>query len=95
MQYSGTLLALVTATNALYGYAPDDCRQITDTYNAGVRRDLNNYSDYWDQFKGPVAEASTTVNNNYLKSNKQADGVNSYGRMVDLLLAMQASKAMQ
>jgi hypothetical protein len=34
-----------------------------------------------------VAEKADAVNNTYLKSNNQEDGVKSYGRMVDLLLA--------
>lgn len=90
MQYSGTLLALATSMNALSGHNSDAYWEIENTYSDGVKRDLWNHDAYWDQFKGPVAEASTNVNNSYLKSNKQADGVNSYGRMVDLLLAMRA-----
>lgn len=92
LQYSGTLLALVTSMNALYGHSTDAYWQIANTYSDGLKHDLWNHDAYWDQFKGPVAEASTNVNNNYLKSNKQADGVNSYGRMVDLLLAMRAKE---
>ncbi len=90
LQYSGTLLALVTSMNALCGHSSEAYWQISDTYSDGVKRDLWNHDAYWDQFKGPVAEASTSMNNTYLKSNKQADGVKSYGRMVDLLLAMRA-----
>lgn len=92
LQYSGTLLALVTSMNALYGHSSQAYWEIANTYCEGLKHDLWNHEAYWDQFKGPVAEASTTVNNNYLKSNKQADGVNSYGRMVDLLLAMRAKE---
>ena len=92
LQYSGTLLALVMSMNALSSNSPDDYTQIYKTYSKGVARDLWYQDVYWDQFKGPVAEASTNMNNTYLKSNKQADGVKSYGRMVDLLLAMKASE---
>ena len=42
---------------------------------------------YWRQFEGAVAEVSTKINDSYLKANFQNDGVQSYGRMVDLLLA--------
>ena len=45
-------------------------------------------SAFWNQFDGPVAEVSNQVNDAYLKANSQEDGVRSYGRMVDLLLAM-------
>ena len=34
-----------------------------------------------------MAEVAQQVNNAYLKANRQYDGVKSYGRVVDLLLA--------
>ena len=52
-----------------------------------ARRDLARDSAFWKQFDGKVAEVSGQVNDVYLKVNKQEDGVKSYGRMVDLLLA--------
>lgn len=91
MQYSGTLLALTTSMSALYSYDSDAYYKIARTYSPAMLKDLNYEYEYWKQFQGPVAETSGKVNNAYLISNKQADGVNSYGRMVDLLLAMMAS----
>ena len=38
-------------------------------------------------FEGRVAEASARLNDKYLRANRQKDGVRSYGRMVDLMLA--------
>ena len=87
LMYSGTLLALIHSMNALYGYDADAYGEIADTYDKGVKRDINYQTLYWRQFEGPVAETSTKVNNAYLMSNNQTDGVNSYGRMVELLLA--------
>jgi len=87
LEYSGTLLALTTSMNSLYSYDNDAYYRIARTYDPKVQKDLDYASIYWKQFQGPVAEASGNVNNAYLKSNKQADGTNSYGRMVDLLLA--------
>ncbi len=90
LMYSGTLLALIHSMNALYGYDADAYGEIAATYDKGVKRDINYQTLYWKQFEGPVSETSTKVNNAYLKSNNQTDGVNSYGRMVDLLLAQMA-----
>jgi 3-mercaptopyruvate sulfurtransferase SseA len=42
---------------------------------------------YWKRFEGPVEQASTQINNAYLQANLQKDGVRSYGRMLDLVLA--------
>ena len=47
----------------------------------------------WKQFEGPAAEISSAVNDAYLKANRQEEGVKSYGRMVDLLLAEQRAAA--
>jgi hypothetical protein len=85
--YSGTLLALLHATNALYSSDTDLYGEIMTPLSDAVRRDFAANSAYWKQFEGPVAEVSTAVNNTYLRANAQADGVKSYGRMVDLLLA--------
>ena len=41
----------------------------------------------WDAFQGKVAEVSTRVNDTYLKLQDQQDGIQSYGRVVDLMLA--------
>ena len=44
-------------------------------------------SAYWDKYEGKVAEVADKVNDNYLKANGQSDGIKSYGRMVDLMVA--------
>ncbi|WP_444657964.1 DUF3810 domain-containing protein [Caproiciproducens sp. R2] len=91
-RYSGTMLAYIYASNALYGTDPAAANQIYGTLSDGVRRDLENNSAYWKQFEGPVATAADHVNDSYLKANKQTDGIKSYGRMVDLLLAEYRAK---
>lgn len=86
-QYSGTLLALMNAMNALYRSDPDSYFNLGKMYSEGVKRDIIALDDFWSQFEGPVERTSEKINNAYLKANKQKDGVQSYGRMVDLLIA--------
>ena len=52
-----------------------------------IRRDLSFASNFWQQFQGRPAEISNRVNDAYLRANRVFDGVMSYGRMVDLLIA--------
>ena len=52
-----------------------------------ARNDLEDNNVFWDRFEGKTAEVSTKVNDTYLKAHSQTDGVLSYGRMVDLMLA--------
>lgn len=89
LRYSGYMLAFIYANNALYSADAETASQIYSRLDEGVRRDLAANSAYWAQFEGPVAEISSAVNDTYLKVNRQEDGVKSYGRMVDLLLAEQ------
>ena len=86
-EYSGMLLALINAMNKLYAADSDRYFELRATYSQDLNDDLAYHSAFWDKYEGPVAEKVESVNNNYLKSNNQQDGVKSYGRMVDLLLA--------
>lgn len=86
-KYSGTLLALVHSINALYKIDHERAIELTGLYSSGLQRDLQDINDYWEKFEGPIERTSNKINNTYLKANNQKDGVESYGRMVDLLLA--------
>jgi hypothetical protein len=87
-RYSGTVLALLNTMNALYRADPDAYKEVRVLYGPGLNRDLQDWSEYWQRYEGPVEKASNKINDSYLKANRQQDGVRSYGRMVDLLLAM-------
>lgn len=92
--YSGAMLAYIHANNALYGAGEVELyREIRDSLCDTAKRDLIANSAFWDQYEGKVAEVSTQVNNSYLQLNNQSDGVKSYGRVVDLLLAMMREDA--
>ncbi|WP_432401439.1 DUF3810 domain-containing protein [Wukongibacter sp. M2B1] len=91
-QYSGTLLALIHSMNTLYKYDENEFTKLRKRYSDGVIRDLISLSEFWASYEGPVERASNKLNNAYLKSNYQKDGVRSYGRMVDLLIAEYRSK---
>lgn len=86
-QYSGVMLGLVYSMNALASSDIDGYKILRNKYSLGVKRDLQYERDFWERYEGKVEQISNNVNNTYLKSNGQQDGVQSYGRMVDLLLA--------
>ena len=86
--YSGAILAFIHSANALYrDGAVEDYSRIYYQLCETARIDMEVDRLFWKQFDGKVAEVSNKVNDTYLKVNKQEDGVKSYGRMVDLLLA--------
>lgn len=90
--YSGTMLALTYSMNALYSEDYDAFVKLHEKYFEGVKRDMKYTGDYWEQFQTRIAEISHNINDTYLRANNQIDGVKSYGRMVDLLLALQSSR---
>ncbi|MBP1754756.1 MAG: hypothetical protein H6Q59_1154 [Firmicutes bacterium] len=88
LQYSSTMLALIIAGNALYDASPNLYFNIREQYSEGVISDIRANSVYWQQFEDTVVSTvSNKLNDTYLKANAQTDGVQSYGRMLDLLLA--------
>lgn len=87
IEYSGVMLALIHSMNELYSSDSDLYYSVRATYSDSMVRDLADYNAYWDSFDGPVEDIVTNVNDNYLKFNRQDNGVKSYGMMVDLLLA--------
>lgn len=91
--YSVLLGATLRSLNALYGADAEAYQLVAAGLSDAVRRDLQAAGAYWKQFEGPVQEASTQINNAYLQANLQEDGVRSYGRMVDLVLAWFAQQS--
>lgn len=86
-QYSGYLLGWIYSMNALRRNAAEDWQEIRAELDEAVETDLRANSRFWDDYDGAVAEVSDKVNDTYLKANGQSAGVQSYGRMVELLIA--------
>ena len=85
--YSGWLFGFVHLANALYKYAPDTYFAIADALPEGVKADLRANNAYWAQFETKAAKVSEKVYDTMLKSYGQELGVQSYGAVVDMLIA--------
>ncbi len=88
-RYSGLLAASIYAMNALARVDRDGHARLEAGRSPGVRRDLAALVAWAERYRGPAERVSQAVNNAYLKSQGQKEGVRSYGRMVDLLIAEQ------
>jgi len=86
-QYSGTLFALMYSMDALSGQNPQEYKKIKLKFSPGVTRDLQQIDEYSKKHQGLVERLSSRINDTYLKANNQKNGVQSYGRMIDLLIA--------
>lgn len=85
--YSGAMLALTHASGQLRRVNREEYNRIMSELCAYINADRRANWYYWRQFDGPLAEISQAANDAYLRAQRQEDGVQSYGRMVDLLLA--------
>lgn len=86
-RYSGYLTGWIYAGNALAKVDMEAYAACWRRLKKGVHEDLKENSDFWSRYESKISEAAETVNNTYLKANNQKDGVRSYGRAVDLMLA--------
>lgn len=85
-RYSGYLLGWIYAGNALAKRDYTAYNKIYAMLAEPVIADLEENSAFWDQYEGEMAEVQEKVNDAYLKANGQVHGVQSYGRVVDLML---------
>ena len=86
-RYSGSLLGWIHCANALRREDTEAWRKMRGELSEKVAPDLQANSEFWSSYEGKAAEVSEKINDRYLKVNGQTDGVKSYGRLVDLLIA--------
>jgi hypothetical protein len=86
-RYSGLLSASMFTMNALAPLDHAAWERLDARRSGGVRRDIGCLVAWAEAYKGPVERVSRRVNDAYLRSQGQDQGVRSYGRVVDLLLA--------
>jgi hypothetical protein len=92
-RYSGLLAASLHTSAALRGVDEARARDVEALRSPAVGRDLQALREWEARHEGPVARTAEKVNDAYLKSQGAMDGVRSYGRMVDLLLAERRAQA--
>lgn len=86
--YSGYLNALTYVLSALRpNISSDEYSIIYSQIDKYAILDLTYDSVYWNKFYTPVEQIATAINDTYIKANGQHEGVISYGRVVDLMLA--------
>ncbi|MCI9443432.1 MAG: DUF3810 domain-containing protein [Oscillospiraceae bacterium] len=86
-QYSGYLMGYIQLSNALYRADRDRWAAVYGTLPETAVADLRYHSDYWAQFDGVTAAVSTKLYDTALRSYGQTAGIQSYGTVVDLLVA--------
>ena len=86
--YAGWLSGFINLGNAVYRISPELYRALWSALPETVQEDLRRQSDYWDQFRDKTPQkVSNQVYDSFLKGYNQELGIQSYGTVVDLLVA--------
>ncbi|MFT7676669.1 MAG: hypothetical protein ACI8QC_000642 [Planctomycetota bacterium] len=86
-RYSGAYVALNLVHRALWRIKPEVARSSLQGLDERVLRDRDESRSFWDSKRTQATHVARRTNDLYLKSQGQAAGTASYGRMLDLLLA--------
>lgn len=94
--YSSCLMAYTYLSNALYSADYDAWLENYNYLDANALADLKNNSRYWDKYRDSVVNTATdAVYTGLLQSYGQTDGLKTYGKCVDLLVAYYYDEAVQ
>ena len=86
--YSGWLMGYVYLSNALYRVSPDTYWAMRKALPETVEADLTDNTAYWDQFRDKAPQkVSNKVYDGMLKAYGDERGIQSYGTVVDMLVA--------
>ena len=86
-RYSGLLAASHYVLATLHSVDPSAASRAGAARSPAVLRDEAAIRAWTERYRGRASEVGRRVNDAYLKTQGQAEGVRTYGRMVDLLLA--------
>lgn len=86
-QYSGYLEAFLYCANALYDTDRDAWEAVWQDMSQALLHDVEQLNQVAAGREGPVQDSAQAVHNSYLQSNGQAEGIESYGQVTDLLVA--------
>ena len=87
LRYSAWLCAYVYANNALYAVDREASAGHYSALCPQARHDLQVLNDSLKRFEGRVNDLGSAANDALIRATGQSDGVRSYGRVVDLMLA--------
>ena len=85
-QRSGYMLAWTYAGNQLYKVDREAFNRLRTGLPDDVKKELDENNQFWDTYETKASDVQDSVNDAYLKQHGIADGIQSYGRVVGLML---------
>jgi hypothetical protein len=89
MRYAAALYATRVLIGAASRYAsPDDVSAAWDALSEGPRADAVAIYEFWERYEGSASRTASRINDSYLRAMRVPDGAQSYGTVVELLVAL-------
>ncbi len=85
-QYSGYAYALNYCLNAIHRTDENVAKEIYEQLNSGVIKNYKELQDFQEAYENPFEPVFKSVLSTYLKANNQKDGIQSYGKVVNLMV---------
>ncbi|MPM66984.1 hypothetical protein SDC9_113898 [bioreactor metagenome] len=87
MRYSGCFTGLLYTLTAYHRADPDGYAELYESIDEGIRSDIHEYFINVEKYEGFIEELHSKINDLFLKSNGEEEGIASYGQVVDLIVA--------
>ena len=91
LRYAAYLFATQHLLSEAAQYLPrEEVAPAWDRLGSGPLADVRAMQDFWERYQGVASELTSEVNDRYLRALQVPEGVESYGTVVRLLLALEA-----
>tara|TARA_R110002049_G_scaffold240425_1_gene413993 strand:+ start:271009 stop:272136 length:1128 start_codon:yes stop_codon:yes gene_type:complete len=86
-QYSASAYALGYCLNNIKIRDEARFQLLFSELHPGVRKNYQEMADFWKSFENPLEPVFKSIFNSFLKANNQEDGIQSYSKVVSLLVS--------
>ncbi|HWQ51547.1 MAG TPA: DUF3810 domain-containing protein, partial [Terriglobales bacterium] len=93
LRYSGCFTGLLYLLPACNRADPDRYAELYNSIDEGIRADIVEYYAHIEKYEGFIEELHSKINDLFLKSNGEEQGIASYGMVVDLIVAWNEESA--
>ncbi|MGB5237326.1 MAG: DUF3810 domain-containing protein [Flavobacteriaceae bacterium] len=86
LQYAAYAYALSYCLGEINRKNPDDYKVLLGKINPGVGENYDELRTFWKAYENPLEPVFKSIFNTFLKANNQAAGIDSYNRVVSLIV---------
>jgi len=86
IQYSGYAFALRYCLGIWEDRSAETFKQLIATVHPGIRKNFKESRDFWESHQSFIEEGFQVFYDQFLKINKQEEGLDSYGRFINLVV---------